>query len=88
MIFNTDSQKFKSMKKQEREFLEDIEDALGDWEYQTDAYHENEYFCVDVTIDMDDWGGNADEIWDALSDVASEWGAGIDSDMNTYYLAL
>ena len=75
MIFNTDSQKFKSMKKQEREFLED-------------AYHENEYFCVDVTIDMDDWGGNADEIWDALSDVASEWGAGIDSDMNTYYLAL
>ena len=38
------------MKKQEREFLEDIEDALGDWGYQTDAYHENEYFCVDVTI--------------------------------------
>ena len=48
----------------------------------------NGYAPEYATIDMDDWGGNADEIWDALSDVASEWGAGIDSDMNTYYLAL
>ena len=76
------------MKKTEREFLEDIEDALEDWDYETETYHENGYFCVDVTIEFDDWGEDADEIWEALSDVADDWGAGIDSDMNTYYLAL
>lgn len=76
------------MKKKEREFLEDIEDALEDWEYETETYHEDGCFCVDVTVDEDDWGYDADEIWEALSDVAEEWEAGIDSDMNTYYLAL
>ena len=76
------------MKRNEREFLEDIEDALEGWNYETETYHEDGDFCVDVTIEFDDWGEDADEIWEALSDVADDWDAGIDSDMNTYYLAL
>ena len=33
-------------------------------------------------------GENADEIWDAISEVCDEWNAGIDSNSNTYYVAL
>ncbi len=76
------------MKREEREFLDDIEDAIEDWDYDIETYHENGSFCVEITIDEDDWGYNADEIWEALDDVAEEWGAGIDSDCNTYWLEL
>lgn len=76
------------MKREEREFLEDIEDAIEDWDYDIETYHENGSFCVDITIDEDDWGYNADEIWEKLNDVAQDWDAGIDYDCNTYYLVL
>lgn len=76
------------MRTKEKNFLKDIEEAIEQWSADVDYEHDNGCFCVDVTIDMEDWGSDSDEIWDALSDVADEWGAGIDSDCNTYYLAL
>ncbi|MCQ2077663.1 MAG: hypothetical protein MJZ20_11685 [Bacteroidaceae bacterium] len=77
------------MTKDEREFLNDVKDAVSDYDYSYEYYHENGDFCVDITIDdMDEWGDNADDIWNDLEEVADDWGAGIDSDMNCYYLAL
>lgn len=68
--------------------MEEIEDAVDNWSYSSGHYHEDGSFCIDITIDMDEWGEDADEIWDALSDVCDDWDAGIDSDCNTYYVAL
>lgn len=76
------------MNKTERNFLNDIKDAVDDWDYSYEHYHEDGSFCVDVTIDLDQWSDDADEIWDALQEVADDWDAGIDSDTNTYYLAI
>lgn len=77
------------MKKNERDFLNDVKDAVDDYDFSYEYYHEDGNFCVDITIDdMDEWGENADDIWDALEEVADDWGAGIDSDMNEYYLCL
>ena len=77
------------MNKNERNFLNDVKEALEDWGFSYEYYHENGDFCIDVTIDdMDEWSDNNDEIWDAISSVCDDWGAGYDSDMNTYYLCL
>ena len=77
------------MTRTERNFLNDVRNAVDDWDFTYDTYHEDGCFCVSVTIDdMDEWGDNADEIWDALESVADDWDAGIDSDMNTYELSL
>ena len=37
---------------------------------------------------MDEWAENESDICTALSEVADEWGAGIDSDCNKYYLGV
>ena len=74
------------MTSEEREFLNDIKDAVSDYGYECNHYHEDGYFCVDITINLDEW--EPDEIWDALEEVTDDWGAGLDSDMKTYYLAL
>lgn len=77
------------MTKNEREFLNDVKDAVSDYDYSCNSYHENGCFCVDITInDLEEWGNNEDDIWNDLDEVADDWGAGIDSDVNRYYLAL
>lgn len=76
------------MTNDERNFFRDVRNAVSDYDCSFEHYHEDGQFCVDVEVDMDDWGDNGDEIWDALSDVVSDWGAYIDSDMNTYYLGV
>lgn len=77
------------MTRDEREFLNDIKDALDEWDFSYEHYHEDGSFCIDIEIDdMDEWGEDSDEIWNALSEVCDEWGAGIDSDCNNYYIAI
>lgn len=77
------------MRKKEREFLNDVLDAVEDWGFSYEYYHEDGAFCIDITIDdMEEWGLCSDEIWDALEDVCDDWNADIDSDMNVYYLCL
>ena len=77
------------MRKEERDFLNDVKEAVEDWGYSYEYYHEYDNFCVDITIDdMDEWAENKSDIWEALDKVANEWGAGIDSDCNNYYLQL
>ena len=77
------------MTKDEREFLNDVKDALEDYEFSYEHYHDDDgMFCVDVEIELNDWGENADEIWDALEEVIDDWGGNMDSDMNTYYLGV
>ena len=79
----------KTMNKQEREFLNAVKAAVENWGYSYEHYHEWNDFCVDITIDdMDEWAENESDIWTALSEVADEWGAGIDSDCNKYYLGV
>ena len=77
------------MRKEERDFLNDVKEAVEDWGYSYEYYHEYDIFCVDITIDdMDEWAENESDIWEALDEVAEDWGAGIDSDCNNYYLAI
>ena len=77
------------MNRQEREFLNDVKSAIEQWTNSCECYHEHDHFCVDFTIDdMDEWAENESDIWSALSEVADEWGAGIDSDCNKYYLGI
>lgn len=77
------------MKREERNFLNDVKAAVEDWGYSYEYYHEYDNFCVDITIDnMDEWAENESDIWEALDEVAEDWGAGIDSDCNNYYLAI
>ena len=77
------------MKREERNFLNDVKAAVEDWGYSYEYYHEYDNFCVDITIDdIDEWAENESDIWEALDEVAEEWGAGIDSDCNNYYLAI
>ena len=78
-----------SLTKQEKEFLSDIRDAVSDWGYTYEYYHEDGEFCIDIEIeDLDEWGEDNDEIWDALSEVCDDWGAGLDSDIRNYYIAI
>mgnify|MGYP000918393196 CR=1 FL=1 len=76
------------MNSEEREFVDDVKDAIDDWDFSEEHYHEDGDFNVEIVFDQDDWSNNYDEIWDALSDVCDEWGANMDNDCNTYYLAL
>ena len=77
------------MTQNERKFLNDVLGAVDDWDITYDSYHENGDFCIDVTFnDMEEWGYNEEEIWDALSDVCDDWGAEINPDMNRYYICL
>ena len=87
---NYNRKQFKAiMNREERDFLNNLKSSINDWRYSYECYHEQVYFCVDITIeDIDEWGENADEIWDAISEVCDEWNAGIDSNSKTYYVAL
>lgn len=77
------------MTERESDFLSDVEDAIEDWDYEIEHYHENGYFCVDITFDDDDdYHENSDEIWDAISEVCNDWGAGYDHHSNEYYLSI
>ena len=77
------------MKKEEKEFLNDVKATIEQWNYSYEHYHEYGYFCVDITFDdMDEWAENESCIWNALNEVIDEWEAGIDSDCNKYYLAI
>lgn len=77
-----------TMNQDERSFFKDVKNAVSDYDCSFKHYHEDGQFCVDVKVDLDEWGDCGDEIWDALSDVASDWGGNIDSDMNIYYLGV
>lgn len=77
------------MTSNEKDFLNDIKNAVNDWDYSYEYYHEDGEFCIDIEIeDLDEWGEDNDEIWNALSEVCDDWGAGIDSDINNYYIAI
>ena len=44
------------MRKEERDFLNDVKKAVEYWGYSYEYYHEYDNFCVDITIDdMDEW---------------------------------
>lgn len=78
------------MTHEEREFLSDIEDALEDWGFSEEHYHETHfdgrYFCVDVTItDFEEWSANQEEIYEALNEVCEDWDAGMDDDTCQLY---
>ena len=70
--------------------MNDVKDAISDWNYSiTDVYHEDGEFCIDVTFDdTDEWAENSDDIWNSLCEVCDDWGAGLDSDCNNYYIAI
>ena len=73
----------------ERMFLNDVLGSLEDWEVSHKTYHEKGAFCIDITIDdMDEWSKNRVGIREALEEVCNGWDAGMDSDMNRYYIAL
>ena len=76
----------------ERHFLEDIKEAVSDYDYSYEYYHETtygtRYFCVDITVSEEDWELSDMQIWNALSDVRDEWDAGIDQHHTCYQLAL
>ena len=80
------------MTQKERNFLNDIKGAADQWSYDIEHYHENiygdRYFTVEVDFDEEDWGLSSDEMWDALNEVANDWGAGIDSDGTVYSLSM
>ena len=86
---NYNRKQFKAiMNREERDFLNNLKSSINDWRY----YEIRDMFVpfnLPITIDdIDEWGENADEIWDAISEVCDEWNAGIDSNSNTYYVAL
>lgn len=78
------------MNKLEREFYNDICDAVSDWNCDLSYYHRDDYgqkeFCVDITIndDPEEW----DNVWNAVNDAIDDWYAGIDSSGNEIYVAL
>ena len=77
------------MTRNERNFLNDVKRAVNSWDYSCDYYHEDGGFVVEITIDdSEEWAENDDEIWDALSEVADDWGACLDSDFSTYYVSI
>lgn len=69
------------MTKKERKFLGDIEDAVENYNYDIEHYHEDgydgRYFTVIVNFDEDDYD---DDAWDCLQEVADDWDAGIDDE--------
>lgn len=73
------------MTKTEKEFLSDIEDAVEDYDYDIEYYHEDSfngrYFTVMVSFDEDEWCDDEDnDIWNSLEEVANDWDAGIDDE--------
>ena len=77
------------MSERESDFLNDVENAVSCWSYTSDSYHEDGGFIVEITIDDDDeWAEDESEIWDALSEVADDWDACLDSDCSTYYVSI
>lgn len=78
------------MNKLERQFYNDIRNAVSDWDCSFSYYHEDNYgnreFCIDITIDDED--ADWDDVWDAVSDAIEDWDAGIDSSGNEIYVAL
>lgn len=79
------------MTKDEREFLNDVKNAVSDYNCSFTHYREEHYdgtiFCVDVEVDYDEYVDNNDEIWDALLDVACDWNNGndiIDQEANVF----
>lgn len=77
------------MTRNERNFLNDVKTAVNSWDYSYDSYHEDGGFVVEITIDDDDeWAEDESEIWDALSEVADDWDACLDSEGQTYYVSI
>lgn len=76
------------MTRDERRFFNDIKNAVSDYDCSFEHYYDDDEFCVDVEVDLDDWGEYSDEIWDALESVIMDWGGYMDSDMNTYSLGV
>lgn len=79
------------MNSTERDFYNDIEDAISDWDYNICYYHDDNYgngnlFCIDIHINDEDV--DMDEVWDAVKEVTDDWGAGIDESMNEIYVCL
>ena len=83
------------MNEKETEFLDAILEALEDYDFEYDTYHEDDFgsrmFCIDVTINCDDEDSilDLDDIEDAISDVCDEWyGARYDRNMNEFNIGL
>ena len=49
---NYNRKQFKAiMNREERDFLNNLKSSINDWRYSYECYHEQGYFCVDITID-------------------------------------
>lgn len=77
------------MKEKEESFLAAVLSFFSKWNYSYDSYHDEDTFCIDVTMDsLDDCATHEDEIWSNLEELSKEWGAGVDSSGNKFYLGI
>ena len=77
------------MTRNERNFLNDVKRAVNCWDYSSGYYYEDGGFIVEISIDdSDEWAENESDIWDALSKVADDWDACLDSEFSTYYISI
>ncbi len=81
------------MTEQEEKFLNDILAAVETWKPKHTINYDycgagDRHFCIDIEINMGDWECSSSKIWDALSEVCDNWGAGLDSYSRTYSIAI
>lgn len=77
------------MKEKEQSFLDVVMSFFSRWNCAYDNYHDDDTFCVDVTMDsLEDCALYEDEIWSNLKNLSKEWNAGIDSSGNKFYLGI
>ena len=72
----------------ERDFLNDIKEAVNEFNPEYEEYHYNGYFNVDITVSLNIWEKFGEEIWNRLSEVGDDWGVTPDSDTNEYYMSV
>lgn len=74
------------MTSDEREFLENVEDAVRGYKHNVEYYYEDSYdgryFTVMVTFDENEWHMSNKKIWDTLVKVSKKWRTGMDDEGN------
>ena len=77
------------MGRNESRFKRDVLNAVDDYDFSYDSYHEDGGFIVEITFDDDEeWAENEEDIWDALEEVADDWDACLDAQGQTYYVSI
>lgn len=78
-----------------KQILREIIDVLDDYDldyefidhYDENDYSGNEYHSYDIEINDEDF--DSDGVWEDLSDIAYDWGGGIDScDYQEYHISI